>query len=198
MKLKALISASAVGYYGAQTSEKVFSETDPPAGDFLGQVCKEWEHAADKFSSMGVRTAKLRTGIVLSKQGGALARLQKPVQWGLASAIGSGLQYMPWIHMDDLCAIYIQALENIKMEGAYNAVAPEHVTNKAFTRRLAQALGKPFWFPNISALALRLLFGRMAVMLLEGSRMSTEKIESTGFIFLYPDLDSAFKELYPK
>jgi len=194
-KLKAFISASAIGYYGAITSEHIFSETDPPANDFLGQVCEEWEQAADQFSSLGIRTVKLRTGVVLSKQGGAFSKLQKPVQFGIASAIGSGKQYMPWIHMDDLCAIYILALENVKIEGVYNAVAPEHVTNKAFTRKLTQALGKPFWFPNIPAPAMRLLFGKMAVMLLEGSRVSSEKIETTAYKFLYPDLDTAFKEL---
>lgn len=197
-KLKAFISASAIGYYGAITSEHIFSETDPPASDFLGQVCEEWEHSADQFSSIGIRTVKLRTGVVLSKQGGALSKLQKPVQFGIASAIGSGKQYMPWIHMDDLCAMYIHALENVKMEGAYNAVAPEHVTNKAFTRKLTQALRKPFWFPNIPAPAMRLLFGKMAEMLLEGSRVSSRKIDSTAYKFLYPDLDSAFKELYSK
>ncbi len=197
-KLKAFISASATGYYGAITSEKIFSETDPPAGDFLGQVCEKWEDAADKFASLGIRTVNLRTGVVLSKQGGALAKLQRPVQWGVASAIGSGSQYMPWIHMDDLCAIYINALENMKMEGAYNAVAPEQVTNKAFTRRLSQVLRKPFWFPNIPAPAMKLIFGKMAVILLEGSRVSSEKIETAGYTFLFPDLDKAFKKLYTK
>jgi uncharacterized protein (TIGR01777 family) len=195
-RLKAFISASATGYYGAITTGKIFSETDPPAGDFLGQVCEKWEDAADKFSPAGIRTVKLRTGVVLSKQGGALAKLRRPVQWGVGSAIGSGSQYMPWIHLDDLCAMYIYALENVKIKGAYNAVAPEQVTNKAFTRQLARVLHKPFWFPNIPASLMRLLFGRMAVMLLEGSRVSSDKIETAGFSFLYPDLDSAFKDLY--
>jgi len=197
-KLKAFISASAIGYYGTLTSEHIFKETDPAAGDFLGQVCKKWEDAADRFTSMGIRTVKLRTGVVLSKQGGALSKLQKPVRWGLASAIGSGKQYMPWIHLDDLCAMYIHALENSQMEGAYNAVAPEHVSNKAFTRKLAQVLGKPFWFPDIPAFAMKLVFGKMAIMLLEGSRVSSEKIETAGFSLQYPDLDGAFKELYSK
>ena len=197
-KLKAFISASAIGYYGALTSEHIFIETDPPAGDFLGQVCKKWEDAADKFTSAGIRTVKLRTGVVLSKQGGALAKLQKPVQWGVASAIGSGKQYMPWIHKDDLCAMYIHALENIQMEGAYNAVAPEHVSNKTFTERLAQVLGKPFWLPNIPAFVMKLMFGKMARMLLEGSRVSSEKIEAAGYKYQFPDLNKAFKELYSK
>ena len=195
-KLKAFISASATGYYGAITSEHIFSETDPPAGDFLGQVCEKWEHTADKFTSLGIRKVKIRTGVVLSKKGGALAKLHRPVQWGVGSAIGSGEQYMPWIHLDDLCAIYIHALENEKMEGVYNAVAPEHVTNKAFTRKLSRALGKPFWFPNIPALAMKLLFGQMAVMLLEGSRVSSKKIRSMPYKFLYPELDNALEEIY--
>jgi len=195
-RLMGFISSSAIGYYGARTTGHIFKETDPPAGDFLGKVCKEWEDAADKFTSIGIRTVKLRTGVVLSKQGGALSKLQVLVQWGLASAIGSGKQYMPWIHVDDLCNMYINTLENFQMEGAYNAVAPEHVTNKAFTRKLAQVLGKPFWLPNIPSFVMKLMFGKMAVMLLEGSRVSSEKMEAAGYKFQFPELDSAFMELY--
>jgi len=195
-KLKAFISASAVGYYGAITSEKIFSETDSSYNDFLGETCSLWEQAADKFTGIGIRTVKIRTGVVLSKKGGALAKLKMPIQLGFGSAIGHGRQYMPWIHMDDLCAIYIQALENEEMNGAYNAVAPEHITNKALTRKMARALHKPFWFPNIPAFIMKLLFGEMAVMLLSGSRVSAGKIEASGFTFQFPNLEIALKELF--
>jgi uncharacterized protein (TIGR01777 family) len=195
-RLKAFISSSAIGYYGARTSDRIFTESDPPADDFLGQTCSEWEQAADQFADAGIRTVKIRTGIVLSKQGGALSRLQRPVRWGLGAPLGDGKQYMPWIHMDDLCAIFVHAMENENMVGAYNAVAPEHITNRELTSRLAQQLKKPLWLPNIPAFGMKLLFGEMAAMLLKGSRISSEKIRNTGFSFQFPDIDSALQELY--
>ena len=197
-KLSAYITASAIGYYGALTSKDLFKETDSPANDFLGQTCKKWEEAADIFAQKGIRTVKIRTGIVLSKDGGILAKLNIPLRWGFASAMGSGNQYMPWIHMDDLCNIYIQAIKNKDMIGPYNAVAPEYVTNRVFTQKAAHALHRPFWFPNIPALVMKLFFGEMSVMLLTGSRISSEKIESAGYTYLFPHLDSAFQDLFSK
>ena len=197
-KLSAYITASAIGYYGAITSSNIFQESDTPANDFLGQICKEWEEAADIFARAGIRTVKIRTGIVLSKVGGALARLNIPIRLGFASAIGHGKQYMPWIHMDDLCNIYIQAIKADEMAGPYNAVAPEHITNKDFTRKAAHALHRPFWFPNIPALVLRLGFGKLSSMLLSGSRVSSEKLLAAGYSFQFPDIDSAFEHLYPE
>jgi uncharacterized protein (TIGR01777 family) len=196
--LKAFISASAIGIYGAKTTDKILTETDPPANDFLGQTCEKWEQAADGFSDMGIRTVKIRTGIVLSKKGGALAKLLIPVKLGIGSALGSGKQYMPWIHLDDLCGIYIHAMEKESMTGPYNAVAPEHTTNQAFTRKLAHALHKPFWFPKIPSLILRILFGKMSAMLLTGSRISSERIQAAGYQFRFPDLEDAFMDLYSK
>ncbi|MEA3460906.1 MAG: TIGR01777 family oxidoreductase [Bacteroidota bacterium] len=195
-KLKAFVSASAIGYYGAITSEHIYNEVDPPAGDFLGQTCEKWELAADRFAEIDIRTVKIRTGIVLSKKGGALSKLQIPVRLGLGAPTGPGNQYMPWIHMDDLCSIYIHALESEDIDGAYNAVAPEQITNKEFTRNVAKALKKPFWTPNIPAFAMKLLFGEMAAMLLTGSRVASDKIRKTGFTFKFPDIDSALEDLY--
>lgn len=195
-KLKAFITASGIGYYGAVNSEHIFNEADPPSGDFLGRTCKDWEDAADRFAEAGIRTVKIRTGIVLSNKGGALSKLQLPVKLGFGAPLGNGKQYMPWIHMDDLCAIYLQAVEEEEMFGAYNAVAPEHITNEALTGRLARALQKPFWVPNIPSFLMKLLFGEMAAMLLYGSRISSEKIREAGFSFRYPDIESAFQELF--
>lgn len=197
-KLRAFISASAIGYYGAGTSEQIFIEADPPASDFLGKSCGQWETVANRFNEIGIRTVTIRTGIVLSKQGGALSKFKLPIRLGFGSAIGHGRQYMPWIHLDDLCDIYIRALEDQGMTGAYNAVAPEHVTNKEFTRKVARALHKPFWFPNIPAIAMRLLFGEMSVMLLTGSRVSSEKIVAAGYSFRYPDLNGALTEIFSR
>lgn len=195
-KPEAFITASAIGYYGAITSEDVFDETSAAFDDFLGQTCKEWEKIADNFSDIGVRSVKIRTGIVLSKNGGALPRLTLPVRLGIGSPLGNGNQYLPWIHIDDLCNIYIHAIANTEMNGPFNAVAPEHHTSKEFMKALACKLGKPLWFPKIPAAALRLLFGKMSDMLLYGSRISSEKIVSAGYKFVYPELDSALEDLY--
>lgn len=195
-QLKAFISASAIGYYGTITTDKIFSETDPPSSDFLGETCRQWEQSADSFEKLGIRTVKIRTAVVLTKQKGALAKMITPVKLGIASAIGSGRQYLPWIHIDDLCGIYIKAIENTQIKGAYNAVAPDHKTNRDFTETLAHALKKPFWFPNVPAIAMKLMFGEMAEMLLQGSRVSSDKIKTAGYSFLFPDLKSALDDLF--
>ena len=197
-QLKAFISSSAVGYYGALTSEKIFDETDAPAEDFLGEVCKKWEQSADRFSGIGARVVKIRTGIVLSEKGGALSRLSLPARFGLGSAIGDGKQYLPWIHIEDLCNIYLSAIEHTEMKGSYNAVAPEHVTNYDFAKKVAKTLKKPFWLPKIPPLMIKLLFGEMSAMLLNGSRVSPEKMESTGFRFSFARIDAALNNLINK
>ncbi len=195
IKPKAFISASAIGYYGAITAEKVFYETDLPASDFLGETCRLWEQSADKFKNSDTRVVKIRTGVVLAEQGGALSKMIVPVKLGFGSAIGSGKQYMPWIHIDDLCNIYIKAIEDIQMSGAYNAVAPQHTTNVEFTRALASILKKPFWFPAIPAFMLKMIFGEMAEMLLRGSRVSSEKIIKAGYKFKFANLQAALTDL---
>lgn len=197
-KLKIFISASAIGYYGAITSDKVFTETDPPANDFLGETCKQWEQSVDKFEELGIRTVKIRTGVVLSKQGGALEKMMTTVKMGIGSALGSGKQYMPWIHIDDLCGIYIKAIENTQMNGVYNAVAPDHKTNMDYVKILARLLKKPLWLPNVPSIALKIIFGSMSEIILKGSRVSSEKIRAAGYNFLFPDLESALTDLVEK
>ena len=198
IQLKAFISASAIGYYGAITSDKIFIETDVAATDFLGNTCSLWEQAVDRFDELGIRTVKIRTGIILSKEDGALAKMTIPVKMGIGSSIGSGKQFIPWIHIDDLCNIYVKAIEDNKLKGAYNAVAPEHITNRELTKALAFALNKPFYFPNVPALLIKLLFGKMADILLKGSRVSSEKITNSGFNFSFPNIKGAFENLFPK
>jgi len=197
-KIKAFISSSAVGYYGAITSDNIFTEEDPPSKDFLGETCRLWEQAADDFAVSGTRTVKIRTGVVLTKQGGALEKMMGPVKMGIGSALGTGKQYLPWIHIDDLCSIFIKAIEDSNMKGAYNAVTPDAKTNKEFTKILARTLNKPFWFPNIPAFMMKLMFGEMAVILLEGSRVSAGKIKRTGFKFKFTDLKTALTDLLKK
>ena len=196
--LKAFISASAIRYYGIKTSDKIFIENDPPANDFLGNTCLLWEQMADKFKGLGIRTVKIRTGLVLTKQGGALSKMIRPVKMGIGSAIGSGKQYLPWIHIDDLCGIYIKAIENKNMEGAFNAVAPDHKTNKEFTRILANVLKKPFWFPNIPAMVIKLIFGNMSEIILKGNKVSADKVKTIGYNFFFTDLESALYNLIKK
>ena len=194
-KLSAFITASAIGYYGAITSDKVLSETEPPADDFLGQTCKKWEQVADRFTDIGIRAVKIRTGVVLAKQGGALSKILIPIKWGIGSVIGDGNQYFPWIHIDDLCSIYIKAIGDTQMIGAFNAVAPEHKTNKQFMETIVRNLDKPFWFPKIPAIAIKVILGKMSEMILTGSRISSDKIKNSGFVFRYPTLESAMKQL---
>jgi len=197
-KLKAFISASAVGYYGAITSDKIFGETDLPSNDFVGETCRQWEQSADRFEELGIRTVKIRTAPVLTKQGGVLAKMMTPVKMGIGSAVGNGRQYMPWIHIDDLCSIYIKAIEDIQMNGAYNAVAPDHRTNGDFMRTLAHVLKKPFWFPKVPAIAMKIIFGRKSDVVLKGSRVSSDKIRMAGYTFQFPTLESALTDLFGK
>lgn len=194
-KPKAFISASAIGYYGAISSDTVFSEEDKPAEDFLGQTCQRWEQMADQFAHLGIRTVKIRTGVVLTKEGGALAQMLMPIKMGVGATMGNGKQYLPWIHIEDLCGIYIKAIEETNMNGAYNAVAPEHHTNGEFAKTLVQTFGKWIWFPRIPAVFMKLLFGKMSLLLLRGSRISARKIINTGYKFQFPTLEGALHAL---
>lgn len=193
--IKAFISASAVGYYGAITSDSIFTESDMPAQDFLGDTCQQWEAAVDGFEALGIRTVKLRTGMVLSSQGAALAKMLTPVRLGVATPLGDGTQYIPWIHIDDLCAIYIKAIEDSEMCGAYNAVSPSYISNRDFIKTIAQVLQKPFWNISVPSFVLKLLFGQMSDIFLCGSRVSADKIIQAGYSFRFPDLQNALKNL---
>ena len=202
--LKAFISASAVGYYGAVTSEKIFTESDPPANDYLGETCRLWEAAADQIGQTGtvtgrtIRTVKLRTGVVLSDKGGVLEKMMQPIRYFLGAPLGNGKQYMPWIHIDDLCRIYIKAIEDEKLQGAYNAVAPAHVTNKELTKAIAKTLNKPLFLPNVPGWLLEIVLGEIGEVALKGSRVSCEKIIKAGFEFQFPELEGALNSLLKK
>jgi hypothetical protein len=193
VEIKAFISASAIGIYGSATSEKIFEESDPPSADFLGTTCRLWEEAADMFRSSGIRTVKIRTAVVLEKNDSALAKLLKPALFGFIFRLGNGHQYMPWIHIDDICRIYLKSVKDDKMEGAYNAVAPHHTDNKNFMKALAKVIRKPVFLPPVPSILIRSVMGGRASIVLEGSRISCEKILSAGYSFIYPDLESALK-----
>lgn len=193
-KLKTFVSASGISLYGTVTTENIYEEESKPTTDFLAQLTVDWEKAADQFSDRGVRVVKIRTSVVLSKSGGALEKMLKPIRMGFGSALGSGNQYFPWIHLEDLCQIYIRAIQDQSMKGAYNAVAPEHCTNRELTNTIAKALGKKMWMPAVPAFAIKLLFGEMGNLILKGSRISSAKILKTGFQFQFPKLDEALKD----
>lgn len=193
--LKGFIAASGIGYYGTVTSVKIMTENDPPGNDFLAKTCMLWEQESLKFDAINIRTVILRTGVVLTEQGGALEKLIKPIKLGMGAILGTGKQYVPWIHINDICNMYVEAFENKKIHGIYNAVAPEHITNTELTKNIAAALHKKIRLPNIPSLVLKAMLGKMAVVLLEGSRISCEKIEKEGFQFQFPKLNNALKHL---
>ena len=192
--LKAFISASATGYYGAITTETVFDEDSPPSTDFLGSVCVRWEAAADMFQELGIRTVKIRTGVVLSKDAPALQKMLLPVKLGIGSPLGSGKQYMPWIHIDDLCSIYLKAIQDKTFSGAYNAVAPQHITNKELMKTLAKVYQRPFWFPKVPGFILKIMLGKMADILLKGSRVEPKKLMEKEFNYNIPEIGDALKK----
>lgn len=192
---EAFVSASGTGYYGSTTSERILDETDDPGEDFTGEVCRRWEEAAKDIESLGIRTVILRTGIVLSDKGGALTRMAVPAKFGIGSPLGSGRQYVPWIHIDDICGIYIKAITDRSMTGAYNATAPEHVSNSQLMRTVSKVMKRPFFFPAIPSFVFRILYGEMASILLKGTRVSSEKIISSGYSFMFPWLRSALLSL---
>lgn len=193
--LDAFITSSAVGYYGIKTSDKIFIETDDHADDFLGTVCHQWEKESESFERLGIRTVKIRTGVVLNNGAGALSKMMLPIKIFFGSPLGSGNQYVPWIHIEDLSNLYIRALEDSVMNGAYNAVAEEYITNKELTYALAKKMNRPIILPNVPAFILKLALGEMAEIVLEGSRVSSEKIIKSGFQFTYSDIESALDNL---
>ena len=195
-KPEAFISASAVGYYGMHTDEKVYYEDDLPArNDFLSRTCKKWEAEAFNFKKeLGIRTVALRTSFVIYKNSHALNKIKLPVKFGLGAPIGSGKQFFSWIHLDDLCGIYIKSIEDVNMEGVYNAVSPDQTTNAEFMKCLAKEMKRPFFLPNIPAFILRLIMGEAAGMVLEGSRISPQKVIDKGYIFKFNSLSEAIKE----
>lgn len=192
--LKAFVSSSAIGFYGAITSEITFTENDNPGNDFIAHVCKLWEEAIFEFEVEEIRTVAIRTGIVLSKDGGALSKMKTPV----VTPLGNGLQYMPWIHIDDLCQMFMKAIEDSTMEGVFNGVAPEHETNKTFSKKLAKAFKRPFIPIGAPAFILKAVFGEMSTILLNGSNVSSDKIIASGFEFQFPLLRAALSDISKK
>ena len=193
-KPKVLVCASAVGFYG-DSGDEILNEESAKGNGFLSDVCKQWEDATKLASDAGIRVVNLRFGMVLSNEGGALAKMLFPFKLGLGGKVGNGMQYMSWITIDDVINIINHALTSDSLVGAVNAVAPEPVTNHMFTKALGSALGRPTFFP-MPAFAARLAFGEMAdELLLSSIRSKPDKLEKDGYQFKYPDINSALSHL---
>jgi len=188
--LRGFISASAIGYYGAITTDKIFTETDLPANDFLGNVCQLWESSTLKFNKINIPTTIFRLGIVLSKKGGALEKMKNLI----IAPIANGKQHIPWIDINDLTNMFIFSIEN-NVTGIFNAVAPEQQTSYSFSKLLAKKTKRPFFPIGVPTFLLKLIFGRMSIILTTGSRVSSKKIKNTGFQFTYNNLESSLNNL---
>lgn len=193
-RIKTVVAASAIGYYGFGEDDKVFTEEDKPGTDFLAQVTRQWENEVDKISDLGLRVVKLRIGIVLSKEGGALKEMAKPINLGIGAALGTGKQFLSWIHIDDLCGIFIKAIEEQNMRGVYNCTS-NWCTNEEMTRAIANNLKKPLWLPSIPSSILNIILGEMADVVLNGSKVSSEKIKLTGYRYKFANLREALSDL---
>lgn len=208
-KVKGVISASAIGWYGPDNQDGIeggettavshaigFTEAANPYPDFLGDTCKAWEECIAPVKAFGKRLVILRTGIVLSNEGGALVEFKKPLLFKTAAILGSGNQMISWIHVDDLCNQYIYAIENEQMNGVYNSVAPTPVSNKTLTIELAKKICGSFYIPfYVPAFVLKLVLGEMSIEVLKSATVSSHKMEAAGFQFQYPTINDALTEL---
>lgn len=198
--IKLFVSASAIGWYGGDAIPLVhkdgFIETDPADKNFPGETCVLWEHSVEPIAQMGIRLVKLRTGIVLSNEGGAFKEFKRSLNFGVAAILGDGRQVISWIHIDDVCRMYIEALENKEINGVYNAVAPFPVSNKKLILMTAEKLRNRFFIPvHIPIFFLKLFMGKRSVEILKSATVSNKKIKLMGFTFLYPTIESALDEL---
>ena len=182
-KPKLIISASAVGYYGNRTSEEIFTEDYPRGTDFLSKTVYKWENSMSSFEEFNIRTVIFRMGAVMSPNGGALKKMLLPVKFGVATPVGSGNQYIPWISLNDLSGLFLFAIENEKLKGIFNAVNPLHLTNRELMAQIASIKHKPFIPIGVPPIILKLIYGKMSSVFLQGSRVSSTRIIKSGFSF---------------
>lgn len=194
IQLDSFVSTSAIGIYG-NAVQGVADESYPLAPTFLAKVCKDWEDETNAIDATGIRKVIVRVGVVLARESGFIPEVAKPIKLFAGAALGSGNQMLSWIHMDDLCGIYVKAVEDACMVGPYNAVAPQPVSNVEITRRMAKKLHRPLFLPAVPEFMLRILFGEVAGTLVADQAVSSKKIEGSGFVFKYPTLDTALNNL---
>lgn len=190
------LSASAIGYYG-NSGEQCMFETDPPVDQsFMVQCCAAWEEGAEEVAALGIRTVLFRIGVVLTKEGGALAEFVKPLRFGLGAYFADGKAWYSWIHREDLCRMFVWALEHPQMEGVYNAVAPSPVRNKDLVKATAKAMRQPALIVPAPAFALRLVLGEMSAVVLNSNLIADDKVRASGFLFHFPDLETALQDIF--
>ena len=192
-KPRVLVSASAVGFYGSR-GDDVLDESAEPADDFLAEICSSWEAEANKARDHGIRVVTVRVGIVLGRGGGALAKMLTPFKMGVGGRLGSGKQWMPWIHIDDLVNMFLLAAKNENISGSLNGSAPNPVTNTEFTKTLGKVLGRPTVFP-VPGFMLSVAFGEFGSVLLTSQRAIPKAAEAAGYEFQYAELDTAFRDI---
>lgn len=192
-KVKAVLSASAIGWY--KTTDTTHTEEEPADDSFLGTTCKLWEESIQPVTTIGKRLATLRIGIVLSKDGGALKEFMQPLKFGVAGILGNGKQMISWVHIEDLCRMFLFAIENEQLNGVYNAVAPNPVNNKTLTLTLAKKMRRFFIPLYVPQFILKLMLGGRSIEILKSTAASSKKIEAAGFNFQYADIDAALGDL---
>lgn len=192
--VKQVVCASAIGIYPHHYFEKYDEDSKQTGDSFLAAVVEKWESETQVFKTLGLKTAQVRIGVVLAQKGGALQEMSKPVKKGFGAVLGSGEQWISWIHINDLAGIFMKLLVD-KKEGVFNGVAPQPVTNKNLTKTLAKILGKKIWLPPVPGFVLKLILGEMAALVLNSTKVSAQKIERCGYEFKYPDLETALTDL---
>ena len=192
--IKQIISASAIGYYPDSLTNYYSEDEKEISKSFLGQVVEAWEQVVDTFKTLNIIVSKVRIGIVFSNKGGAFPELAKPIKFGAGAAMGSGKQWMSWVHLNDLAGIFMHVLQH-NLEGIYNGVAPNPATNNTITKVIAKKMKRPLFLPNIPKFAMQLVLGEMHIILFESQRVSSKKIEDSGFEFKFNNLEAALEEL---
>ncbi|MBK6977373.1 MAG: TIGR01777 family protein [Cytophagaceae bacterium] len=193
--LKTLIGGSAIGYYGGDSGESENAENSANGDDFMAHTCNLWEHTETEFAqNNNLRLAIIRTGVVLDKKGGALSKMALPVKYKFGSPLGTGKQWMSWIHIDDLVGMFYESIVNTKIEGIFNGVAPETVRNSDFTQALANILSKKIWLPAVPSFLLKLILGEMSVVILGSSKVKNKRKILPSFQF--PTLEKALSDIF--
>jgi uncharacterized protein (TIGR01777 family) len=193
-QIKTFVGGSAIGFYGAVTTDKIYTENDLPGNDYMADVCVKWENEYHQLNE-NIRKVIIRTGVVLSNEAGALPKLATPVKLGLGSAIGSGKQLIPWIHINDIVSLFYESICNASIIGIYNGVSPNTISNNELNKTIAKQLNKPYFMPNVPSIMLKILLGEMAIMVTEGSAISAEKTTQIPFQFKFPEIEGALKDL---